>query len=266
MNAATGLWEVPLPRFPSPMRRENHVGGAPPAVLTRLQWLQIAAELLTVGAVDSNRSTLDTPALVKKVPWTETRSCIGRIEALVKRLVSAAGMAPTSGFLAQSQRPGHLAANSTSSSGRPAPQARSFCVQSPHKPGIGERSVRCQAATLSNAPASTNGSIKTAGNILPAPRAGQLAEEATAYVEEHRIRAYEADPTQRTTIVTIANLLQVCHSNFFKWMPLRARIRASLSAVTRASHNICLHNYHRPARYWARATAVDTKTTVEAKL
>jgi hypothetical protein len=28
-------------------------------------------------------------------------------------------------------------------------------------------------------------------------------------MEEHRIRAYEVGPDQRTTIVTIANLLQV---------------------------------------------------------
>ena len=44
---------------------------------------------------------------------------------------------------------------------------------------------------------------------LPAPAPGQLQHNATVFVEEHRIRAYEVGADQKTTISTIANLLQV---------------------------------------------------------
>ncbi len=37
---------------------------------------------------------------------------------------------------------------------------------------------------------------------------GRLSPDSTIFMEEHRIRAYEVGPDQRTTIVTIANLLQ----------------------------------------------------------
>ena len=39
--------------------------------------------------------------------------------------------------------------------------------------------------------------------------AGHLSENGTAFLEEHRIRGYEVGPDQQTTIVTMANLLQV---------------------------------------------------------
>jgi hypothetical protein len=44
---------------------------------------------------------------------------------------------------------------------------------------------------------------------FPAPAAGVLQDNATLFVEEHRIRAYEVGADQKTTISTIANLLQV---------------------------------------------------------
>ena len=68
---------------------------------------------------------------------------------------------------------------------------------------------RCQAASaVQTATESPETEFKIAAEEMPAPRGGYLKEEATAYVEEHRIRAYEADPNQRTTIVTMSNLLQ----------------------------------------------------------
>ena len=68
---------------------------------------------------------------------------------------------------------------------------------------------RCQAASaVQTATESPETEFKIAAEEMPAPRGGCLKEEATAYVEEHRIRAYEADPNQRTTIVTMSNLLQ----------------------------------------------------------
>ena len=44
---------------------------------------------------------------------------------------------------------------------------------------------------------------------FPAPAAAVLQDNATLFVEEHRIRAYEVGADQKTTISTIANLLQV---------------------------------------------------------
>lgn len=78
---------------------------------------------------------------------------------------------------------------------------------------------RCQAAaTIEDAPSISTVPFQTAANEMPAPRGGKLKERATAYIEEHRIRAYEADPDQRTTIVTMSNLLQVRHlSLLLKW-------------------------------------------------
>lgn len=42
------------------------------------------------------------------------------------------------------------------------------------------------------------------------PATGRLLDRATAFEEDHKIRAYECGPDQRTTIFTISNLLQVC--------------------------------------------------------
>ena len=39
--------------------------------------------------------------------------------------------------------------------------------------------------------------------------AGRLSDDCTAFLEEHRIRGYEVGPDQKTTILTMANLLQV---------------------------------------------------------
>ncbi|KAK9820844.1 hypothetical protein WJX81_006136 [Elliptochloris bilobata] len=43
--------------------------------------------------------------------------------------------------------------------------------------------------------------------------AGRLIYKGTAWVEEHRIRGYEVGPDQKTTITTIANLLQEVAGN-----------------------------------------------------
>lgn len=49
--------------------------------------------------------------------------------------------------------------------------------------------------------------------VLPVPSQAGLSPEHTSFLEEHRIRAYEVGPDQRTTIVTIANLLQEVAGN-----------------------------------------------------
>lgn len=46
--------------------------------------------------------------------------------------------------------------------------------------------------------------------LFVAPVAGTLVNNSSAFVEEHRIRGSEAAPDQKATIVTIANILQVC--------------------------------------------------------
>ncbi|KAL3130707.1 hypothetical protein ABBQ38_000056 [Trebouxia sp. C0009 RCD-2024] len=50
-------------------------------------------------------------------------------------------------------------------------------------------------------------------DTLPAPSPGKLQHNATVFVEEHRIRAYEVGPDQKTTISTVANLLQEVAGN-----------------------------------------------------
>jgi hypothetical protein len=45
--------------------------------------------------------------------------------------------------------------------------------------------------------------------VLPAPSPGRLLNKATSFIDEQRIRGYEVGPDQKTTILTIANLLQV---------------------------------------------------------
>lgn len=86
------------------------------------------------------------------------------------------------------------------------PQSRRFDALGRQLPW----SVRCQAAATRETLAEVAGSsVKTSASELPAPRSGTLAEGATAYVEELRIRSYEVDPQQRTTMVTVANLIQV---------------------------------------------------------
>lgn len=73
---------------------------------------------------------------------------------------------------------------------------------------------RPSAATLdaSTLPVALNAD-RMAVHDLPAPAGGRLLEKATSFVEEHRIRAYEVGPDQKTTIVTIANLLQEVAGN-----------------------------------------------------
>lgn len=77
-----------------------------------------------------------------------------------------------------------------------------------------QQTIRCRAAaTVEHVPKICEEHFQTAAKEMPAPRGGKLKEKATAYIEEHRIRAYEADPNQRTTIVTMSNLLQVNHAH-----------------------------------------------------
>lgn len=52
------------------------------------------------------------------------------------------------------------------------------------------------------------------------PPSGRLLHHRTAFEEEHRIRAYECGPDQKTTIFTISNLLQV--SSMHKRSPCKA--------------------------------------------
>ena len=78
----------------------------------------------------------------------------------------------------------------------------------PTAAGCSGRVTSCAVAESTVAPPS-NDSNHIPTHDLPAPRAAQLIRNSTAFIEEHRIRSYEADPDQRTNIVTIANLLQV---------------------------------------------------------
>lgn len=70
----------------------------------------------------------------------------------------------------------------------------------------------CRASAAVSEERLTNGKVSPMS--FPAPQqpceAGRLTDDGTAFLEEHRIRGYEVGPDQQTTIVTIANLLQVC--------------------------------------------------------
>ena len=72
-------------------------------------------------------------------------------------------------------------------------------------------SVLCTAAAALTEQALSNGAgaQQMRGLAQEACAAGHLSEDGTAFLEEHRIRGYEVGPDQQTTIVTMANLLQV---------------------------------------------------------
>ena len=72
-------------------------------------------------------------------------------------------------------------------------------------------SAACTAAAALTEQAFTNGAAieQMRGLAQEACAAGHLSGDGTAFLEEHRIRGYEVGPDQQTTIVTMANLLQV---------------------------------------------------------
>ena len=49
----------------------------------------------------------------------------------------------------------------------------------------------------------------SSGQAIPNATSGRLIDNGSAFVEKHRIRAYECGPDQKTTIITVSNLLQV---------------------------------------------------------
>jgi hypothetical protein len=65
-------------------------------------------------------------------------------------------------------------------------------------------------------------------HVLAPCAAGRLIYDGTAWVEEHRIRGYEVGPDQKTTISTIANLLQARTATLQPWLTTQlpcARLR-----------------------------------------
>lgn len=91
----------------------------------------------------------------------------------------------------------------------------------PHAHLVGPRiqrsnNVKCHTAALEceATRAEAHEDEHVSRDTLPAPSPGQLQHNATVFVEEHRIRAYEVGADQKTTISTIANLLQVCTSAY----------------------------------------------------
>ncbi len=83
-------------------------------------------------------------------------------------------------------------------------------------------SVACTAAAALTEQTLSNGAGTEHMRGLPqeACAAGHLSADGTAFLEEHRIRGYEVGPDQQTTIVTMANLLQVpCPSSIYFAIP-----------------------------------------------
>lgn len=60
---------------------------------------------------------------------------------------------------------------------------------------------------------SRNSHLPVHKELGPPPKVGRLTEDNRVFVEEHRLRGYEAGPDRRATILTIANLLQEAGSN-----------------------------------------------------
>ena len=60
-----------------------------------------------------------------------------------------------------------------------------------------------------NLQAGNSNGVHTLRQAQPACAAGHLSADGTAFLEEHRVRGYEVGPDQKTTILTMANLLQV---------------------------------------------------------
>jgi hypothetical protein len=71
--------------------------------------------------------------------------------------------------------------------------------------------IACTASAALTEETLSNGSRfeQMRGPAQEACAAGHLSQDGTAFLEEHRIRGYEVGPDQQTTIVTMANLLQV---------------------------------------------------------
>ena len=116
-----------------------------------------------------------------------------------------------SGSIMHSQVANSLQGLQKKQSPQPAASSR------PHAHLVGLRiqrsnSVRCHTAALEREAirAEAHEDEHVSRDTLPAPSPGQLQHNATVFVEEHRIRAYEVGADQKTTISTIANLLQVC--------------------------------------------------------
>jgi len=106
------------------------------------------------------------------------------------------------------------------------------------------------------APETPETEFKIAAEEMPAPRGGTLKEEATAYVEEHRIRAYEADPNQRTTIVTMSNLLQVMPTDSVQVVRLPLVVPGVVTPL------VCSRELRLPAALLVRSPILFTKAGI----
>lgn len=73
-----------------------------------------------------------------------------------------------------------------------------------------QRLQRRAARVCPRASATEERTYSVAMPELPAPASGTFTPGWTSFVEEHRVRGYEAGPDQGATIVSVANLLQVC--------------------------------------------------------
>lgn len=60
---------------------------------------------------------------------------------------------------------------------------------------------------------SESSNLRCAIDVWEQPKASKMTRGGRAFEEEHRVRGYEVDPDQQTTMITIANLLQEVASN-----------------------------------------------------
>ncbi len=83
------------------------------------------------------------------------------------------------------------------------------------------QSIKAQAAAAAAPPAADDvnaeeetkawlASMPVLQQLSPPVHASRLTDDNTVFEEQHRIRGYEVGPDRQATILTIANLLQVC--------------------------------------------------------
>ena len=69
------------------------------------------------------------------------------------------------------------------------------------------------AVSSESSESSESSMLRCAIDVWEQPKASKMTRGSRAFEEEHRIRGYEVGPDQKTTMITIANLLQEVASN-----------------------------------------------------
>lgn len=75
-----------------------------------------------------------------------------------------------------------------------------------------QHGYRCHVAVAEGSTGETS-RLECYSEVWRAPKPSRMIADGRAFEEEHRVRGYEVGPNRRTTMITIANLLQEVASN-----------------------------------------------------